>query len=68
MNKEGPIVFIEDDLDDQEIMAEIFKELNYENKIVFFGDGEKALEYLTKIYIEPFLILSDINMPKLNGM
>ncbi len=68
MNKAGPIVFIEDDLDDQEIMAEIFKELNYENEIVFFGDGEKALEYLTKIDIEPFLILSDINMPKLNGM
>lgn len=68
MNKAGPIVFIEDDLDDQEIMADIFKELNYENEIVFFGDGEKALEYLTKVDIEPFPILSDINMPKLNGM
>ncbi|MEO7584621.1 MAG: response regulator [Ferruginibacter sp.] len=68
MNKNGPIVFIEDDLDDQEIMAEIFKELHYDNEIVFFEDGEKALEYLTNTNIEPFLILSDINMPKLNGM
>ncbi|MEP6725237.1 MAG: response regulator [Bacteroidota bacterium] len=68
MNKNGPIIFIEDDLDDQEIMAEIFKELHYDNEIVFFGDGEKALEYLTNTEIEPFLILSDINMPKLNGM
>ncbi|MEO5594652.1 MAG: response regulator [Chitinophagaceae bacterium] len=49
-------------------MAEIFKELHYDNEIVFFGDGEKALEYLTNTEIEPFLILSDINMPKLNGM
>ena len=68
MNKHGPIVIIEDDIDDQEILMEIFRELNYANKLVFFGDGEKALEYLTKIDIQPFLVLSDINMPKLDGM
>jgi DNA-binding NtrC family response regulator len=68
MNKKGPIVIIEDDNDDQEILAEIFKELNYANKLIFFGDSFKALEYLTDTQIEPFLVLSDINMPKLNGM
>ncbi|TDB68106.1 response regulator [Arundinibacter roseus] len=68
MNKTGPIVIIEDDLDDQVILAEIFKELNYENKLIFFGDSILALEYLTTTDIEPFLVLSDINMPKLNGM
>ncbi|MCF2488006.1 response regulator [Dyadobacter sp. CY347] len=68
MNKKGPIVIIEDDMDDQDILSEIFKELNYENELVFFGDGVQALEYLTHIDIEPFLVLSDINMPKLNGM
>ncbi|MCF2516987.1 response regulator [Dyadobacter sp. CY351] len=68
MNKKGPIVIIEDDMDDQDILSEIFKELNYKNKLVFFGDGVQALEYLTNIDIEPFLVLSDINMPKLNGM
>ncbi|UTM21750.1 response regulator [Dyadobacter chenhuakuii] len=68
MNKKGPIVIIEDDMDDQDILSEIFKELNYENELVFFGDGVQALEYLTHINIEPFLVLSDINMPKLNGM
>ena len=68
MNKSGPVVVIEDDKDDQEILHEIFKELDYKNEIIFFGDGEKALEYLINTAIEPFLILSDINMPKLNGI
>ena len=68
MNKGGQIIIIEDDIDDQEILTEIFKELQYKNEIVFFGDGEKALEYLINTDIEPFLILSDINMPRLNGM
>jgi CheY-like chemotaxis protein len=68
MNKHGPIVIIEDDLDDQHILDDIFKELNYKNELIFFGDSLKALEYLTDTDIEPFLVLSDINMPKLNGM
>jgi len=68
MNKSGPIIIIEDDIDDQDILAEIFKELNYKNKLIFFGDSVKALEYLTDTDNEPFLVLSDINMPKLNGM
>jgi len=68
MNKSGPIIIIEDDMDDQDILADIFKELNYGNKLVFFGDSVEALEYLTHTDIEPFLVLSDINMPKLNGM
>jgi DNA-binding NtrC family response regulator len=68
MNKTGPIVIIEDDLDDQDILTEIFKELNYNNEVVFFGDSLKALDYLTNADIEPFIVLSDINMPKLNGM
>ena len=68
MNKTGPIIIIEDDLDDQEILADIFKELNYNNKLVFFGDSVQALEHLTDTDIEPFLVLSDINMPKLSGI
>jgi CheY-like chemotaxis protein len=68
MNKRGPIVIIEDDIDDQEILSDIFKELDYNNKLIFFGDSVLALEYLTDTDTEPFLVLSDINMPKLNGM
>jgi len=68
MNKAGPIIIIEDDADDRDMMAEVFGGLNFSNEIIFCEDGEKALEYLSHTLTEPFIILSDINMPKLNGM
>ena len=68
MNKSGPIIIIEDDTDDQDILSEIFNELNYTNQILFFSDSQQALDYLIDTYTEPFLVLSDINMPKLNGI
>ncbi len=68
MNKGGPIIIIEDDKDDQEILGEVFADLHCKNEIIFFPDGEKALEYLTSTDVEPFIIFSDINMPRLGGM
>ena len=61
-------MIIEDDLDDQDILTEVFKELAYPNEILFFGDGEEALQFLIATAIKPFIIFSDINMPRLNGM
>jgi CheY-like chemotaxis protein len=58
---------IEDDDDDQELLLEVFKKLNYPNEILFFTDGQDALDFLNSNEINPFLILSDINLPKLNG-
>ncbi|MCL6261061.1 response regulator [Aquiflexum sp. TKW24L] len=68
MNRKGPIIIIEDDWDDQDILKEIFESLSYPNEVMFFNDGEEALKYLTKAKEDPFIIFSDINMPKLNGM
>lgn len=68
MNKTGPIIIIEDDVDDQEVLEDIFRELNYSNKLIFFGDSQEALDFLTDTEIEPFLVISDINMPKLSGL
>lgn len=68
MNKTGPIIIIEDDSDDQEILTRLLKELNYKNQVIFFSDSLKALDYLINTDIEPFIVLSDINMPKLNGL
>lgn len=67
MKKSGPIVVIEDDMEDQQMLAEIFKELNFPNKVLFFSDGNEALEYLNSTSDQPFLILSDINMPRIDG-
>ncbi|MEY4538985.1 MAG: hypothetical protein RLZZ306_742 [Bacteroidota bacterium] len=68
MNKKGPIIIIEDDEDDRDFMKDVFDELNFSNKIIFFEDGQKALNHLLNEKIEPFIIISDINMPVLNGM
>lgn len=67
MNKDGPIIIIEDDLDDQEILSEVFNKLKYPNELFFFYDGQQALDFLNGSDVIPFLILSDINLPKLDG-
>jgi len=68
MNKEGAVIIIEDDPDDQFLLEEVFKELGFSNEIIFFSDGISALEFLTHDDKYPFLILSDINLPKLSGL
>jgi len=67
LNHNGPIIIIEDDEDDQEILKIVFQKLEYQNKLLFFSDGQKALDFIYAGSIVPFLILSDINLPKLTG-
>jgi CheY-like chemotaxis protein len=67
MKKAGPIIVIEDDLEDQQLLDEIFKNLKFPNKVIFFSDGNDALDYLNTTDEQPFLILCDINMPKMDG-
>jgi len=65
--KTRPIIVIEDDADDQLLMKEAFDKLGYPNQIVFFSDGYQALAYIESTEVKPFLILSDVNMPTVNG-
>jgi CheY-like chemotaxis protein len=67
MNKTGPIIIIDDDLDDQMMFRDIFNTLKVQNQVYYFDNGEDAYAFLTSSGEQPFLILSDINMPKLNG-
>jgi CheY-like chemotaxis protein len=67
VNTKGPVIIIEDDIDDQEMLTDVFKKLNYSNEILFFADGQQALDFLNATDKTPFLILSDINLPKLDG-
>lgn len=67
MNRNGPVIIIEDDMDDQMILTEVFAKLGYPNEPIFFKDGQAALDYFDETDVVPFLILSDINLPKLDG-
>jgi len=67
MNINGEIIVVEDDQDDRDFLADIFESLKISNKIVFFEDSTKVVSYLSKVEVKPFLVLSDINMPKMDG-
>jgi len=67
MNRSGPVIIIEDDVDDKEMLEEVFQRLGYTNELLFFENGQDALDFLNASEKIPFLILSDINMPKLDG-
>jgi CheY-like chemotaxis protein len=68
MHKNGPIIVIEDDADDQELLNEIFRELKIPNFVRFFNSCMNALDYLLTTIEKPFLIISDINLPAMTGM
>jgi CheY-like chemotaxis protein len=63
-----PIVIVEDDLDDQYFIKMICDKLGIIAEVLFFGDGLKALTYLQATKKKTFIILSDINMPVMNGL
>lgn len=64
------IIVVDDDLEDQLILLEYFKETGSENFVKFFSNGREAIDYLGKAVHEsslPHLIVLDLNMPILNG-
>jgi CheY-like chemotaxis protein len=64
----GPIIIVEDDKDDQEAYVESIRAIGIPNKIQFFDQAKNALEYLLTTEDQPFIILSDINLPGMNGL
>jgi CheY-like chemotaxis protein len=68
MPTSGPIIIIEDDSDDQELLNEIFGDLQIPNIIKFFNSCLNALDYLLTTIERPFLIISDINLPAMSGL
>ena len=67
MNKQGEIIIVDDDTDDLDIFKEVYGLLPFDNRLVTFSDGEDVCNYLKNPESYPFLIISDINMPKMNG-
>lgn len=63
-------MYIEDDIEDVELLDHVFQELGIDIGLIHLPDGEKALDYLEhakSLNRLPELILLDINMSKLNG-
>jgi CheY-like chemotaxis protein len=68
MEKRGPILLIDDDADECELVTDAFAMEGIENEIKWFSDGREAYHYLETTTDKPFLILSDINLPGMNGL
>lgn len=64
----GPIVIIDDDKDDQELYEESIKAIGILNEIRFFNGAREALDYLLNTEEQPFIIISDVNMPGMTGL
>ncbi len=65
--KSEPIILIEDDIDDKEILEMVLKDLKITNPLVWFSNTRDAFDYLKTTTQQPFLILSDINLPGMSG-
>jgi CheY-like chemotaxis protein len=66
------ILLVEDDPGDALLTREAFADHKLRNRLIVFGDGRKALEYLHRRgpYAQagrPGLILLDLNLPGLDG-
>ena len=68
MQNEHPILIIEDDADDCEMIQTILHEMGINNVQLCFDNGVDALKYLISTQKTTSLILSDINMPRMNGI
>jgi DNA-binding NarL/FixJ family response regulator len=66
MNSES-IWLIDGDADDQEMVQQVWKELNLKNELVFFENAEDAINALAKADTAPFIIISELSFPKING-
>ena len=62
MAKSGPIIIIDDDIDDQEMLEEVMRDLKVSNKLIYFKMGEEAFKFLKKTTEQPFIILCDVNL------
>lgn len=61
-------MIVEDDQDDCEIIKTALIELGVKRELRCFTNGEEALIFLKSTDETMFLILCDINMPKMNGL
>ncbi len=69
MDKKGPILLIDDDSDDLENFTDVIREITTAHEVISFTSSYAAMTFLNEnLQVRPFLILSDINLPKLSGL
>ena len=67
MQQSHPIIYIDDDRDDQEMLQNACTALKLNNSLKMFDTCEAALSYLKTTEDEPLVIISDVNLPVMSG-
>ncbi|MBL4907372.1 MAG: response regulator [Sneathiella sp.] len=69
MNKDSPVLLIEDEKITQIMTQEAFKTLNISNPLKIVENGHDAITFLNDPSLDlPCLILLDLHMPLMNGV
>ena len=68
MNKLGPIIIIDNDLDDLDLIGDALHSIKVNNKILLFSRATEFLKYMREDNESAFFILCDINMPNMDGI
>jgi CheY-like chemotaxis protein len=69
MQKQKPILLVEDDNVDAMTVKRAVRDLKVDHSVIHLVNGEEAMKYLTSPDMEkPFVVLLDLNMPKMNGL
>jgi len=69
MQKPKPILLVEDDSVDAMTVKRAMRDLKVDHSVIHLVNGEEAMKYLTSPDTEkPFVVLLDLNMPKMNGI
>ncbi|MEP6465022.1 MAG: response regulator [Parafilimonas sp.] len=64
---ELPVFIVNDDEDDHFLVNEVWNELEIKNPLIFFNNGEQLIQEIKFKKTIPFIIISDINLPKIDG-
>lgn len=69
MANQKPVLLVEDDRVDAMTVKRAIRQIKMPHPLIHAENGEEALEYLNNPSNEkPWIILLDLNMPKMNGI
>lgn len=64
----GKIILVDNEKYEKELLVEALYEKNWKVNVEYFNNAEDALEHMKTTKDELFLVISDMNMPKMSGM
>ena len=64
----GKIILVDDEKFEKELLVMALEELDIHVDLLYFHNAEDALDYLDKTEENIFIIISDMNMPRMSGL